>query len=289
MTTVTTDSPAHVLPPLTRNGYKRTAETEVHIQMALSLSRSSLVKRAGVQDKDHALFIGEEALVFLIRYYHLRGDTPVVEQLSEVLVRRIDGTIKKWMREVGFRYEDDGDLVTEMAQEIHCRLFAGSNVRGEERREGGILDLESDKSDFAQVRFWHHLRRRTLDVTRAAGVQRGRDRQSVEVSVVNGESDDDDAQFEKTAPLGGWESITPWEALTQEHDDDLLRAAVRELPNHPTPFRDVLRLHYFDKWQIEANDAEVVTLSTHFGKSPRTISSWLRKAEKKLRDILQQS
>ena len=289
MTIVTTDPPVHVLPALTRNGYERTPETEVDIQTALALSRSALVKRAQVRDKDHALFVGEEALVFMIRYYKLRGDSHVEGQLCEVLVRRIDGTIKKWMREVGFRYEDDEDLVSEMAQEVHCRLFGGSNVRGEERREGGVLDLESDKSDFAQARFWRYLRFRTLDVTRAAGAQRGRDRQSVEVSDVSGDSAEDDAPFEKATPLGGWESVTPWETLTQEHDDDLLRAAVHELPNHPTPYRDVLRLRYLEGWQIEADDEEVVTLSSHFDKSPRTISSWLRKAEEKLGDILQQS
>ena len=43
MTIVTTDPPVHVLPPLTRNGYERTPETEVDIQTALSLSRSALV------------------------------------------------------------------------------------------------------------------------------------------------------------------------------------------------------------------------------------------------------
>ncbi|PAP78897.1 hypothetical protein B1759_15770 [Rubrivirga sp. SAORIC476] len=289
MTIVTTDPPVHVLPQLTRNGYERTAETEAHIQAALSISRDTLVKRARVRDKDHALFVGEEALVFLIRYYKLRGDSFIEGQLCDVLVKRTDGTIKKWMREVGFRYEDDEERVTEMVQEVLFRVFGGSKVRGEDRREGGILDLESDKSDFAQSRFWKFLRYRTADVTRVAGDKRDRERQSVDVSTMNGEPADDDAPAEMATPLGGWESVTPWEALTQEHDDDLLRAAVRDLPNHPTPYRDVLRLHYFDEWQIEANDAEAVTLSSHFGKSPRTISSWLRKAEKKLRDILKQS
>lgn len=288
MTIVTTDPPVHVLPPLTRNGYERTAETEAHIQTALSLSRSNLVQRAQIRDKDHALFIGEEALVYLIRHHKLRGDPYVERHLCDALVTRIDGTIKKWMREVGFRYEDNEGRVTEMVHEVLFRLFAGCKVRGEERREGGIIDLESDKSDFAQVRFWVYLKRETINVTRVAGIERERDRQSVDVLTMNETSDEDDLVGEPT-PLGGWESVTPWEALTEEHGDDLVRAAVRHLPNHPIPYRDVLRLRYLDKWQIESGDEEVVTLSTHFERTPKSIRSWLRKAEKQLRDILQQS
>jgi DNA-directed RNA polymerase specialized sigma24 family protein len=289
MSPTTVEPAAHAIPPLTRGGYERTEETEAHIQRALSLPRRDLVERAQVRDKDHSLFIGEEALVFLIRYYHLRGDALVVDRLCDVLVRRINWTIKKWMREAGFRYEDDKEGVVEATQEVVVRLFGGSQVRGEERREGGILDLESDKSDFAQARFWHFLRLRTIDVTRAAGVVRGRDAQSMNVSDVDGNSAGDDAPKGKSVPVGGWESITPWEALTQEHESDLVQAAMRQLPNHPTPYRDVLRLRYLDGWQIEADDGEVVTLSTHYGRTPRTISSWLRKAEERLRDILQKS
>ena len=125
MTTTTTASLVRVLPPLTRNGYERTDETVGHIRAALALSRTNLVKRAQIRDKDHSSFIGEEALVFLIRDSHLRGDTLVVEQLSEALVRRIIGPIKSRLWEVGFRPDDEDDAMSEACQEAIVRLFGG--------------------------------------------------------------------------------------------------------------------------------------------------------------------
>lgn len=284
-----TEPATHAIPPLTRGNYTRTEEATAHIQCALSLSRSDLATRAQIRDKNHVLFIGEEALVFLIRYHHLRGDALVVDQLCGVLLRRISWTVKKWMRAAGFCYEEGEEAVKEAEQEVTSRLFVGSPVRGEERREGGILDLESDKSDFAQARFWRFLRYRTIDVTRAAGVIRGREALSVDVADVDGNSSGDGAPTSKGVPVGGWESVTPWESLTQEHESDLVQAAMRQLSNHPTPYRDVLRLRYIEGWQIESSDAGLVTLATYYERAPRTISSWLRKAEDRLRDILQQS
>lgn len=289
MTESTTNTPSHTLSPLRRNGYTRTEETTAQILAASSLSRAALAKRAQIRDKDHALFIGEEALVYLIRDFHLRGDTYVVQKLSASLIKRITGPIRSWMRSTGFRYEENAEVVSEATQEVIARLFGGSRVRDEERREGGILDLSSDKSDFAQVRFWRYLKLRTLDVTRAAGTVRDREQITVAIEDVNGHSTDEDTDIRENVPLDGWESISPWESLTQEHEDDLIQAAIRQLPNDPKPYRDVLRLYYLDGWQIEANDSGVVTLSSYFEMTPRTISSWLRIAEDKLRDILHHS
>lgn len=290
MTTVTTDPPAHVLPPLTRNDYERSEEIVDHVQAALSLSRSGLMSRAQVHDKDHTLFIGEEALVCLIRHYHLRGDALVVERLSEALVRRITGPIKRWLWEVGFRSDDEDDAMSEAYQETIVRLFGGSPSRDDkERREGGILDLDSDKSDFAQVRFWIFLQGRTTDASRIIGVARGRRAKNIDINDLAGHAPNGDTESRGESPSENWDDLSPWKTLAQQHEEDALRRAVRGLSNSPVPLRDVMRLRHFDRWQIESGDAGVVTLSTHFERTPKTIRSWLRKAEKQLRDILQQS
>ena len=290
MTIATTNSPVRVLPPLTRNGYERTAETEAHIHAALSLSRSALVKRAQVRDKDHALFMGEEALVFLIRHYHLVGDAFVVEQLSEMLVRRITGPIKSWLWEVGFRPDDEDDAMSEACQEAIVRLFGGGPARDDgQRREGGVLDLVSDKSDYAQVRFWVFLKRRTIEASRLVGVARGRRAKGIDIADIAGHAPSGEAESSGEAPRDDWDDFSPWQTLAQQHEEDALRSGVRSLPNSPLPLRDVTRLRYFDGWRIESGDEGAVTLSSHFDKTPRTIRSWLRKAEEKLGDILKQS
>lgn len=290
MITATTDSPVRALPPLTRNGYERTDETVGHIQAALALSRTGLMSRAQVRDKDHALFIGEEALVCLIRHHHLRGDTLVVERLSEALVRRITGPIKRWLWEVSFRPDDEDDAMSEAYQETIVRLFGGSPTRDDkEHREGGILDLDSDKSDFAQVRFWIFLRGRTTDASRIVGVARGRRSKNIDINDLAGHAPNGDTESSGESPRDNWDDLSPWKTLAQQHEEDALRRAVRGLSNSPIPLQDVTRLRYFDRWQIESGDAGVVTLSTHFERTPKTIRSWLRKAEKQLRDILQQS
>jgi DNA-directed RNA polymerase specialized sigma24 family protein len=270
------------IPPLTRNGYERLPDVDAGIRESLSTSHRNLIARARVRDKNHARFLKEETLVFLIRDAHLKGDTHSRDELSKVLIHRIVGHIKSWLRAIGLRY---ADAVDEAAQEVIVRLFCGSPNRDGDR-EGGILDLESDKSDFAQTRFWDFLKKRVGDVGRV-GINRGRAERTVEITRIAGHDDgEDELPFAAFEPLDSWDDLSSWKTLTEAHDEEAIRAAVRELPNKPFPLREVTRLRYFNGWEIGYGDTQGVTLASQFQRSPKTITTWLQKAAERLRDIL---
>ena len=133
------------------------------------------------------------------------------------------------------------------------------------------------------------IQRRTIEASRIVGAARARRAKGIDITDLAGHAPSGEAESSGEFPRDDWDDLSPWKTLAQQHDEDALRSAVRFLPNSPLPLRDVTRLRYFDNWLIESGDEGIVTLSTHFDKTPRTIRSWLRKAEEKLGDILQQS
>jgi len=74
-------------------------------------------------------------------------------------------------------------------------------------------------------------------------------------------------------------AVTSPSGETAVIEDDLIRDALSRIDE---PFRSAFLLrHYFD-WPVEDQDPAVRTISRHFGKDPRTIRNWLKKAEESL-------
>lgn len=233
---------------LTRRGadgalYARTPAVEAQIGAAHALPPTALLARAslGTDAEDH---LQEEALVYFMRLYRGRGDDDTVNELTEILLRRCTGYIKHWAS-VG-----DVDMADDACSTVVEHLIMP------------ILDLESDRADYCQVRFWKALKR--LAITTFRQFERERDRG--EVTVALGREDDD--------PAPGALVDLPAPALSPQQRAEYREGLLILLEPHRTAF--ILR-HYHN-WPIEDRDPTVPTISSHFNVTPRTIRNWLAEA-----------
>jgi DNA-directed RNA polymerase specialized sigma24 family protein len=232
--------------------YQRTELVEAQIREALALGHEALVGRARISDRASPQFLQEETLVYLIREYDREGSKFVVDDLTTELIDRCTGKINRMLRASLHRRH-----VEDCYRDVIVAVF--------ER----IMDLERDRGDFAQVRFWLFLGRQILEGIKKYQVEESRD--AFTVSVETGGGTDPD----KPSPL----EIEDYSLLSA---DDL--AAYREgLRILKEPHRTAFILRHYEGWQIESDDPDEATICRYFGKSRKTIYNWLKEAEKTLR------
>ena len=264
-----------MLEPLTRRNrggqvYAREPDVERQIAMALPLSRDSLRARAAISDRQSPDYVKEECLIYLVRHYHRSGDEARVSDLCAAIVGRVTPMIRKHLWSLGPEALDEGysDVVT--------RLF------------GKVLDLSTDRADFFQVRFWVAMKKLCIRVFGNQLAQLELSQKEVSFSQVPGYEEEEEEQVEAegkrvrlteedkqriSAPSGEKATI----------DRDLQRESRRVALTHlEEPFRSAYLLRHCQGWPIEHQDPAVLTISGYFGKTPRTIRSWLTKAEEKL-------
>ena len=237
--------------PLTRrraNGspYQREEHVDVQIAAALALSPGDLVRRIAVRDVESDAYLQEECLVYLIREHHRADHRELVDQLWRALLRRSAKHINGKLQSLGRDHVDDafGDVVTELAEEI--------------------LDLEDDRGDFLQVRFWFGVRRMIYSVF---------DHHSRQIN-----QSQRDLSSDKT-DVGVMSETTADPSISMEQ-----RALYLDGLNAiPEPQRTAFSLRHFDGWQIATGDPDTPCISRYFDKTPRTIRNWLNEAEQALR------
>jgi DNA-directed RNA polymerase specialized sigma24 family protein len=249
--------------PLTRcNGegkvYQRTAIVHLQIEEALTMTSAQLVERARILDRQSPDYFQEECLIYLIREFSRRNDARAVSDLSEGLLDRCKNF-------------------------IHNGLFSGLRILGLQAVEDAcndvilelftlVLDLESDHSDFLQVRFGPALQRLIIGVYRRHSSRIQETKDSVPLSSIAGyESEMDGDNRQHAVPL---DDIVDHTISIEQ------RVLYREgLSILEEPYRTVFILRHYEGWQIEAKDPSVPTISRFYQKTPRTIQLWLSHAE----------
>lgn len=244
------------LRPLTRcqaNGdlLTRLPETEKAIREILELDWGALIERLKITDKENPLFIIEEVLVFLLRAALAAGKIVESEQISEILFKRVEKRIKSYARKFvpkAYVEEAVGDMLGDLFMKI--------------------CNIESDKCDFAQIRFW-------LFFKRLCGESWGKYQAQGKLDDWSLFLDKPDPRTEKPGELEAEEknySATDWQDI---------RKGLNVLPE---PIRTAFILRYGEGWQVESKDPAEVTISRHFAKTERTIRNWLTRAEELLTD-----
>jgi DNA-directed RNA polymerase specialized sigma24 family protein len=232
--------------------YQRTEPVEAQIREALALGHEAVVGRARIRDRDSPRFLQEEVLVYLIREYDREGRKFVVDDLTTELVSRCTGKVNRMIR---------GALHRRYVEDCYCDIIVAVFER--------ILDSESDRGDFAQVRFWLFLGRQILEGIKKYQAEESRDAFTVSIETGRGTDPDEPSSLEIED-----ESLLP--------ADDL--AAYREgLSILKEPYRKAFILRHYERWQIESDDPDEATICRYFGKSRKTVYNWLKEAEKTLR------
>jgi len=124
--------------------YQRSDEVEAQINEVLKLDSATLLERANISDYKAPGFLQEECLVALIRAALSCHDDSLADSLFEILFRRCAGSIYSHLK------FDDIDRRDDAYNEVVCKLVEH------------IIDLNSTKADFLQVRFGLVVKRLTI-------------------------------------------------------------------------------------------------------------------------------
>ena len=251
--------------PLTRHNlqgevYERTSEVQQHIRAALALEPETLLERFRIRSHKVPGYLREECLVYLIREYLARGERRMTKRLSEILHGRCARHVNEKLRALGQQHVHDAfnDIMKGMYERIY--------------------DLDSDRGDFFQVRFWVALRgliAKTFGLyVKWTEREKTNQQDSSNVGAIPGI---EGAQDERQDPLGAAEDCTA-------EADDLteLKEGLSAIKDHR--HRIAFALRYFGRVKIESKDAEEPTISKHFERTPRAIRGWIEQAEKDLKE-----
>lgn len=253
--------------PLTHHGrdgkvYTRTPEVKAQIREALSLERAVLCERVAIERYTTPGFIKEECLIYLIRQFLRAGESELVSHLLNCLANRL-------ARRVHSRVSAslNWSLVDDSAQEVMIEIAQR------------ITDLDSDKDDFAQARFGLWLERLTYNTIRPP-IRTQRDTRVKQADIEEVEQSNGKKKPLKDA------SLSPEQILVNAETQRLLKEhADRLLENLDPEVREAYILRHRDGMEIENKDPGVMTISKHFGRTPRTIRNWLKGAEEKLQEL----
>jgi RNA polymerase sigma factor (sigma-70 family) len=227
--------------------YQRSPEVESQIREALTLDRKRLFARANQKDYGADDYFQPESLVYLIRAFRIAGEVEHADKLMIALIDRCKKKIDTILRRLlSQRYIDE------------CFEEAVGEIIGQ------IYDINSDKSNFAETKFWLWLEGRVCNVRRK--YFKFQEEDSKADAVDNYEEKIGDSRINISKAF--------------ERKDGLAKAASLLTDRE----RQIYVMRYDWKWQVFSEDPEVKTISKYFGVSARMIQKWFEKAEAKLQN-----
>lgn len=235
--------------PITRRNkdgklYQRSPEVESQIREALTLDRKRLIERAIKKDYGADDYFQEECLVYLIRAFRIGGETEVADSLMIALIDRCKKKIDTILRKLLSQH-----YINECFEEVIDEII------------GQIYDTNSDKSNFAESKFWLWLNGRVCNVRRKYH----------KYQEENSKTESFEDYFKSSRTTIG-------DAI--ERKDGLAKAnnllTVRE--------RQIYVMKYDWKWQVFSKDPSENTISKHFNVTARAVQKWFEIAEEKLRN-----
>jgi RNA polymerase sigma factor (sigma-70 family) len=233
--------------------FQRPPEAERQIADALRVDPAEWPARASIADRAAAGYLQEEALVYLLRVAARARNTRLVGDLSEALLRRCASYVHARLWKLGKDAADDG--YNDVVQQLFER----------------ILDLDTDRGDFFQVRFWLGLERLTTRAFNTLAKEYNRGRQTISISQLAGYNHDDN------------DDLRTVRAPELDVPSDERFVLIRDALDHvDEPYRTAFLLRHLARWPTEDQDPTVQTISTYFGKTSRTIRNWLERAEEQL-------
>lgn len=243
-------------PPLQKlkRSYPLSPEVTAQIEVALQMDPKLLVSNAEITDFNSPSFIKDETLVYLFREYTLEEKEFLVTDLGQILMKRIERVVVSKFPSL------HKSKIEQIYIEIVGELFTK------------ILDFEGNSGDFYQVRF-------QLGVfTLAVGVFRKLEKLKAFIPISQMVRDGEGQEAAEGRLNYLMEGQTNANLPT-----DLQIETKMGLTQLPNKLRIVYILRHYWDWPIESIDPKAITISSFYGKTPKTIRNWLKQAD----DILE--
>lgn len=262
--------------PLTRRNregavYQRQDVVEEQIRFALTLKSTDMIKRARIRDYTGPDYLKEECLVYLIRDYKRRGERDVIEELSKILLARCSKYINDGLQALSTGKGDHSCTVDHAFQDVVDGLFEQ------------IMDLQSDRGDFLQVRFQVVLEKLRISAFNRYVEDLNRSKEAKPWTSVSGHerNPEEEDKEHRTSNAG-----LPQEEGLSTEQQALNREALGEVLDFiEEPQRTAFILRHGYDWPIETKDPRLPSISKFFRRTPRTISEWLKKAEETIEKL----
>jgi RNA polymerase sigma factor (sigma-70 family) len=234
--------------------YERLPEVETQVRRTLALEEEALIEAIQHSYGESPTHLKDEVLCYLIHERLRDGHQESANAVTEVLLRRHARTIRSRIGRGGVERRHREDCAGEIVSQLLIELF----------------DTDSDRSDFAQVRFGLYFKRLSYGVIRRFRELQQRERQAESVTSTQGD---------RTEEIDLLDTLADERALSAE-DRALTRDALAHLPDD---LREVFLLRYFEGWQTESNSPTEPSISRYLNVTPRTVRNRLRDAEASLR------
>ncbi len=228
--------------------YRRLPEVERQIARWQAGDRAALLADAQ-HDYQSSLHIKDETICYFIRERLHDGKETEAQELVEVLLERHAKTISRRTRS-GVKPGHREDCASEIVGEFLAQLF----------------DVESDRSDFAQVRFGLYFERLTIET-----IKRFRRLEVHERLAVDPHTHEEDE-------INVLDRIADERKISPEDRAMILDALAYLAPE----LREIFVLRYFEEWQIETASPDEPSISRYCKVTPRTIRNRLQEAEAQL-------
>jgi len=261
-----TSSEAGAVAPLARTNkdglaLRRPDRIEAEIAQALGADEDELLRRAAVRDGEDDGYMSSECMVHLIRHHLHRlppgeGSRNLAERLVEHLLRRTAAELRGSVR--GF----PGSTLDDVREEVLGRLAL-------------LLADPGDAADFYEVRFALAMKRLRIDVCRQA-------RRRVEPLVAI-----DELGSPETEPMDALEGRVDREAVARPLGPEELAGLKEALFTLDEEERKAFVLYHLAGVSIHAQRPGAASLVEVLGLSERTVRSRLRRAEAKLRALME--
>lgn len=242
---------AELIPLTKRNKdgelYERSLEVESQIREALTLDRKRLIERAIKKDYGADDYFQEEILVYLIREFRIGGEFELADKLMIALIDRCKKKIDTILRKLLTQH-----YIDECFEEVIDEII------------GQIYDTNSNKSNFAETKFWLWLEGMVCNVRRKYFRYQKEDE-------IADRADDYERKIADLRINFGQEV----------EEKDALRKAIGLLTEKELQIF-VMRDNW--KMKIYSSDDSENTISKHFGVSESSVNKWFKKAEEKLRN-----
>jgi DNA-directed RNA polymerase specialized sigma24 family protein len=200
--------------------------------------------------------VKDECLVYLIHEAGLADDDARFSALTRQLLGRCTPTVTRNLRNLGVAAPDVEDALSDVVSEMISAILS-----------------EDGKGDFYQVRFGKALRSRILKVHARYSRRQKRARREVAF----GGNPKGEAENEEAVPLE--ERVAAPGDIADDFENRLLiRGALAAIKD--SRHREAFVLQNYDGWQVESIDPLEPTISGHFGKTARTIRTWISTAER---------
>ncbi|REJ76219.1 MAG: sigma-70 family RNA polymerase sigma factor [Acidobacteria bacterium] len=200
-----------------------------------------LVPRLSIPKNGGPEHLFDETLVFLLREARRANDSEKCDLIYSHLSVRVERLVMKEARLTNLQN------ITDFRQSVHVRVLKK------------LLDISSDRGDFAEAMFGSFIAREAATERRKRWRVEHREQYDVEIDAPNEHGYD----------------LDPVSFSTTPEQEAMILNALEKLPEN---YATAAVMRFRDEFQIDSKDPDEPTIAKHFGVSGRTINNWLRKA-----------